>query len=428
MNLDQVFEAKYGRGNKIPTAREEALQRPIVDPIDILTFPIGGGLAARLAGKGLQTAAKTAGSWALANVPYDIATASGLPWWASLGIGLAAPAGIQKGASALAGRVGKTITSMSPMTASKYAAMKERANVLKAMGPERITKSAAKPATKSTETWATQAEKARIGLYREPLETPTLATRLNKTPTMVTQAKSSALEKQLGKMPNILEEAGEATRGAVSKAEYPHPFLAGKSGGVKSSKALAEPPRTAVESEKWASDLMGELKAQQGELSAEIKEVIESLPSHKVTKVAETVPKKVGKVVEKGVKKSPVSSNYLKWFKERLYTAKSEEHAQNILDSLDSNKILPGDVHEKFWKDTFWKLDGSQQDYFKKYAKKLFNEDDPTKIVKFAKGESPLLHSQLEGIERGYWAMMDEANRIIKSSKFSKELSKIGGK
>ena len=100
--LDNVFEAKYGKG-KIPTAREEALQTPTIDPVDILTFPIGG-FASKI-GSGLAKALKTAGSWALANVPYDIARAVDMPELAALGIGLAAPAGIQIGAGKLAGRL-----------------------------------------------------------------------------------------------------------------------------------------------------------------------------------------------------------------------------------------------------------------------------------------------------------------------------------
>jgi hypothetical protein len=122
-----------------------------------------------------------------------------------------------------------------------------------------------------------------------------------------------------------------------------------------------------------------------------------------------------------GKKKSPseTDSNYVNWFKQRIFDAKSEAKGTEILDTLDSKNILPGDVQEKFWKDTYWKLNGGQQSYFKKYAKNLYNESDPTEIAKFAQQEAPLKHSQLEGSERGFWAMMDEANRLTGKTKKS---------
>jgi len=141
-----------------------------------------------------------------------------------------------------------------------------------------------------------------------------------------------------------------------------------------------------------------------------------------LVKVAEEPTPREEKLAKlKGEEVKPVEGSmaYLKWFKEKIQDARSEAKGQSILEELDNQGITPGEVHEKFWKEAYWKLNEDQQRYFIKYAKEMTGEGDPTKIAEIAREDSPLKHDQLEGTERGYWAMMDEANRLTEKKPVS---------
>ena len=113
---------------------------------------------------------------------------------------------------------------------------------------------------------------------------------------------------------------------------------------------------------------------------------------------------------------------------EELKQATQDEKGQAILDDLSEKGITPRSVAEQFWNDTFFKLPAQTQQYFKKYLKKLTSME-PGSVLAVDKEGNDLIAKDwmdlgnyhatdlgnniehLEGTERGYVALLDEANR-----------------
>ena len=122
-------------------------------------------------------------------------------------------------------------------------------------------------------------------------------------------------------------------------------------------------------------------------------------------------------------KNAPGSKN---WFSRMAKRILQEERGQEILDDLIEKGISPKDVSGKFWNETYWKLPAEGQERFEKYLKTLTGLEPGRPLSVGKTGEKEFvkdwLHlaenydfppslAQLEGSERGYFALMDEASR-----------------
>jgi diguanylate cyclase (GGDEF)-like protein len=103
-----------------------------------------------------------------------------------------------------------------------------------------------------------------------------------------------------------------------------------------------------------------------------------------------------------------------------------EERGQQILEDLHEKRISPRDVNARFWRDTYWKLNGDNQRRFNRYAKSLGFEPGDTlsvdkdgnrqvardwqEVGEFLGEDLPKDAEDLEDITRGYVALMKWAN------------------
>ena len=119
-----------------------------------------------------------------------------------------------------------------------------------------------------------------------------------------------------------------------------------------------------------------------------------------------------------------------------LKQATQDEKGQQILDDLDDKGIAPKTVAEQFWNDTFFKLPAQTQQYFKKYLKSLTSMEPGSVLAVDGEGNDLIAkdwvdlgkyHAEdlgdrvdyLEGTERGYVALLDEANRRFENAQVS---------
>jgi hypothetical protein len=88
-----------------------------------------------------------------------------------------------------------------------------------------------------------------------------------------------------------------------------------------------------------------------------------------------------------------------------------EAHGQDILDGMEERGESPGDVADKFWTETYFKLPPAAQERFKRMAANhggdniLTEKDKPREVL-----DMPSKVEQLEGTERGFVALMKEGN------------------
>lgn len=98
-------------------------------------------------------------------------------------------------------------------------------------------------------------------------------------------------------------------------------------------------------------------------------------------------------------------------FKRRIM----ENHGQGILDDMAENKVSPQDVAKKFWNDTYWNLPDEVQKKFNKEYKEHSGGFEPSEFdnAKDVYDQLDIGKSvdDLEGTERGFVVLMDEANR-----------------
>jgi len=107
-----------------------------------------------------------------------------------------------------------------------------------------------------------------------------------------------------------------------------------------------------------------------------------------------------------------------------------EEKGQEILDNLEDANTSPASVSDKFWSDTFFKLPAKGQQNFTGYLKRLsgmepgdvlaVNAKTGEKVIAedWAQIANELLPNKveyLEGTERGFVALMEEATQVVKS-------------
>lgn len=104
-----------------------------------------------------------------------------------------------------------------------------------------------------------------------------------------------------------------------------------------------------------------------------------------------------------------------------------ENQGQGILDDLISNSISPSDVSKKFWNETYFKLPPEVQVKAQKYLKSITGMEPGSTLDTSGRKASdwfdiasiddmPSSAEHLEGIERGYVALMDDANRRFLST------------
>jgi hypothetical protein len=119
-----------------------------------------------------------------------------------------------------------------------------------------------------------------------------------------------------------------------------------------------------------------------------------------------------------------------------LKQATQDEKGQQILDDLDSKGIAPKSVAEQFWNDTFFKLPAPTQQYFKNYLKKITGMEPGSVLAVDGEGNDLIAKDwvdlgkyhavdlgdrvdYLEGTDRGYVALLDEANRRFENAQVS---------
>jgi hypothetical protein len=119
-----------------------------------------------------------------------------------------------------------------------------------------------------------------------------------------------------------------------------------------------------------------------------------------------------------------------------LKQATQDEKGQQILDDLDDKGIAPKTVAEQFWNDTFFKLPAQTQQYFKNYLKKITGMEPGSVLAVDAEGNELIAKDwvdlgkynavdlgdrvdYLEGTDRGYVALLDEANRRFENAQVS---------
>jgi hypothetical protein len=115
---------------------------------------------------------------------------------------------------------------------------------------------------------------------------------------------------------------------------------------------------------------------------------------------------------------------YNAWYENAIKRFEMESQAGDILDDLEVNETNIQGLSNEFWQNTFPLLNDSMQKRFIKYVKDLSGLDigssktsqgDPVKSIEdlgFFLGEDlPSSADALEGIERGYVAMMAWANQ-----------------
>lgn len=95
---------------------------------------------------------------------------------------------------------------------------------------------------------------------------------------------------------------------------------------------------------------------------------------------------------------------------------KTPGFAQDVLDNMEINGVSPYSVADKFFNETFFKLDKDAQEKFKRdykaeTGKELFDTGKDVSQDFLDLGKSPEDIQYLEGTQRGFIALMDEANR-----------------
>jgi hypothetical protein len=116
-----------------------------------------------------------------------------------------------------------------------------------------------------------------------------------------------------------------------------------------------------------------------------------------------------------------------------LKQATQDEKGQQILDDLDAKGVAPQSVAEQFWNDTFFKLPAQTQQYFKNYLKRITGME-PGSVLAVDKEGNDLIAKDwvdlgkynavdlgdrvdtLQGTDRGYVALLDEANRRFENA------------
>lgn len=99
-----------------------------------------------------------------------------------------------------------------------------------------------------------------------------------------------------------------------------------------------------------------------------------------------------------------------------------ENQGQGVLDDLIENGIAPADVSKKFWNETYFKLPPEAQAKAQKYLKSITGMEPGSTLDSSGRkandwfdiasiDDMPSNAEYLEGIERGYVTLMDEANR-----------------
>lgn len=134
------------------------------------------------------------------------------------------------------------------------------------------------------------------------------------------------------------------------------------------------------------------------------------------------------------VKEDKVSTKVQEMLDEDIKNATKEGRGQEILDKLSDDNISPKSVANKFWDETYFKLPAETQSYFRKYLKKISGFEPGSVLATNKKGEDIIAKDwvdlgkyhavdignaadQLEGTDRGYVALMDEANRRMAEKK-----------
>ena len=127
-------------------------------------------------------------------------------------------------------------------------------------------------------------------------------------------------------------------------------------------------------------------------------------------------------------KKTKLQEKYAAFLGDVATRYAQEARGQEILDDLDESDITPKNVSDEFWGETYFNLPTGVQSKFHKYLKDLFTEPGghltKTEIAEswldVAEALAPTLPkstSNLEDIERGYVALMAEANARFKEVK-----------
>ena len=104
-----------------------------------------------------------------------------------------------------------------------------------------------------------------------------------------------------------------------------------------------------------------------------------------------------------------------------------EQKGSELLNNLSEKNITPKMVSNEFWEKTYWDLPAEVQQRFQKYLKNLTGHEPGSALYRDRQGnvirakdwidvakegwEVPNSVEALENIERGYIALMDEANR-----------------
>ena len=106
-----------------------------------------------------------------------------------------------------------------------------------------------------------------------------------------------------------------------------------------------------------------------------------------------------------------------------LKESKMEEKGQSILNELEDSNTSPKDVAKKFWGETYFNLPAEVQRKFTRYLKSLSGFEpgkywrDWLHIADEHTIDLPKDISHLEGTERGYISLMEEANRRYAEAK-----------
>jgi len=119
-----------------------------------------------------------------------------------------------------------------------------------------------------------------------------------------------------------------------------------------------------------------------------------------------------------------------------IKTATQESRGQEILDKLSDDNITPKSVANKFWDETYFKLPAETQAYFRTYLNRLTSFKPGSVLATDKEGNKVIAKDwmevgkdhaidlgnkaeDLQGTERGYVALMDEANRRMAEKKES---------
>lgn len=134
------------------------------------------------------------------------------------------------------------------------------------------------------------------------------------------------------------------------------------------------------------------------------------------------------------VKEDKVSTKVQEMLDEDIKNATKEGRGQEILDKLSEDNISPKSVANKFWDETYFKLPAETQSYFRKYLKKISGFEPGSVLATNKEGKDVVAKDwvdlgkyhavdigntadELEGTDRGYVALMDEANRRMAAQK-----------